>query len=193
MPAPFSAVDSISPAFADARRMLFVPKSFALWCRMAVLGLLTGEFSAGGGSGGFNVPQNNHYLMPPSVINGGIFDSLPALLRGNWPWIVVCALLLVGLFFVAAYLSSVSRFVLLESVITGRCDFRHSWKKWRGKGLEYFTWDVSFTVCCITALFLLIGIPLWTILRKIAASTHPISQLSWGVALSSCSPSESSL
>jgi hypothetical protein len=172
MPDRLSAVDSVSPAFADTRRILFASRSFAMWSRMAILCLLMGEFSTGGGSGGFNLPESNRSFYR-SLINTGVFDSLPKLLRENWIWIVSCTILLVALFFIAEYLSSVSRFVLLESVITGKCEFRESWKKWQGKGLKYFAWDVGFTVCCIIVLILLLGIPLWTAVKKMSFSSSP--------------------
>ncbi len=173
MPAPLSAVDSVSPAFADARRILFAPWSFRMWSRMAILGLLTGEFATGGWSGGnFQVPRtNSHFSLAPvsPVATDAIFESL----RDNWMWVAICVLLLIALFFIAEYLSSVSRFVLLESVITGRCELRHGWKKWRAKGLQYFAWDAGFSICCMIFLLLLLGVPLWIAIRKMPSSGSP--------------------
>lgn len=170
MPAPLSAVDSVSPAFGDARRILFAPWSFRVWFRMAILGLLTGEFATGGWSGGnFQLPHTNDNsslsLISPDGA-GALFESI----REHWMWVLVCLLLLVALFFVAEYLSSVSRFVLLESVITGRCELREGWTKWRAKGFQYFAWDVGFAICCVIALLLLLGVPLWTAVRKMPPS-----------------------
>lgn len=184
MPAPLSAVDSVSPAFTDARRILFAPWSFRMWSRMAILGLLTGEFATGGWSGGnFQVPRaNSHFSF--SSISSGAMDAVFESLRGNWMWIAICVFLLIVLFFVAEYLSSVSRFVLLESVITGKCELRSGWKKWRGKGLRYFAWDVGFAIFCIIVLLLLLGIPLWTAIRKMPPSGSPnIAALLAGGAL----------
>jgi hypothetical protein len=170
MPAPLSAVDSVSPAFADARRILFTPWSFRMWSRMAILGLLTGEFATGGWSGSnFQAPQTNSRLsvLP---ISPGATDAIFESLRDNWIWIAICVLLLIALFFIAEYLSSVSRFVLLESVITGKCELRQGWRRWRAKGLQYFAWDVGFAICCVLVLLLLLGVPVWTAIRKMPTS-----------------------
>lgn len=173
MPAPLSAVDSVSPAFADARRILFAPWSFRMWSRMAILGLLTGEFASGGWSGGnAQVPRvNNHLSIFP--MSPGSTDAIFQSLRDDWIWVAICALLLIALFFIAEYLSSVSRFVLLESVITGRCELRRSWRIWKAKGLQYFGWDVGFAICCIMVLLLLVGVPLWAAIRKMPPSASP--------------------
>lgn len=174
MPAPLSAVDSVSPAFADARRILFAPWSFRMWSRMAVLGLLTGEFASGGGWSGGNLQApraNDHFSVP--LMNLGTIDAILQSLRDDWMWIAICVLLLIALFFFAEYLSSVSRFVLLESVITGECELRRSWKKWKAKGLQYFGWDVGFAICCVLVLLLLVGLPLWVAIRKMPPSATP--------------------
>lgn len=173
MPGPLSAVDSVSPAFADTKRILFAPWSFALWCRMAILGLLTGEFASGGWTGGnTQIPRSNSHFSARLVGLGGI-DGVEQSLRENWAWIALCLALLVLLFFIAEYLASVSRFVLLDSVITGKCELRQSWKKWKSKGLQYFAWDVGFAFCCIVALLLLLGVPLWTAVKKLPSSGTP--------------------
>lgn len=173
MRGPLSAVDSVSPAFADTKRILFAPWSFALWCRMAILGLLTGEFASGGWTGGnYQVPRANNHFSARLVSLTGI-DAVEQSLRDNWALVAVCIVLLVALFFIAEYLSSVSRFVLFDSVITGKCELRQSWKKWKGKGLQYFAWDVGFAFCCIVALLLLLGVPLWTFVKKLPPSGSP--------------------
>lgn len=185
MPGPLSAVDSVSPAFSDTKRILFMPWSFALWSRMAVLGLLTGEFASGGWTGGnYQVPRANGHFSAQLVSLAGI-DAVEQSLRDNWALVAVCIALLVALFFIAEYLSSVSRFVLLDSVIAGKCELRQSWKKWKGKGLQYFAWDVGFAICCVVALVLLLGIPLWTAVKKLPPSGSPnlVALLAGGAAL----------
>lgn len=173
MPAPISAVDSVSPAFADTRRLLFAPWRFGMWWRMSILGLLTGEFGGGGFSGGtpnFQVPQQNRQFHFALVPPGGGF---PAWLRDNWMWLALCGALLIALFLIAEYLASVSRFVLFDSVVTGRCELRSGWKLRRAQGVHYFFWDIGFAFVCLTALVLLIGIPLWSFVERIPAGTKP--------------------
>lgn len=173
MPGPISAVDSVSPAFADTRRLLFAPWKFGMWWRMSILGLLTGEFAGGGFSGGspnFQFPQQNRKIlldvMPPG-------SEIPDWVRQNWMWFALCGVLLVALFFIAEYLASVSRFVLFDSVVSGHCEIRAGWRKWRRQGVRYFFWDIGFAFVCLAALILLIGIPLWSFIKKIPAGGKP--------------------
>jgi hypothetical protein len=169
---PLSAIDSISPALDDTKRILFAPWRFWVWSRMAMLGLLTGEFATGGWSGSFPAPHTNN-RFPFSPISPRDSDAIFETLRQNWALAVLCGILLIALVFVAEYLSSVSRFVLLESVVTGKCELRKGWKRWKSKGLAYFAWDVGFGMCCVVGLFLLLGLPLWAILKKFPASETP--------------------
>src|SRR5580692_1637405 len=53
-----SAVESISPAFARTKKLLFQPFRFGLWARLAVVALITGEAGGGGGGGG-SIPNFN--------------------------------------------------------------------------------------------------------------------------------------
>lgn len=173
MPGPISAVDSVSPAFADTRRMLFAPGRFGMWWRMSILGLLTGEFAGGGWSGGstnFQFPQQHrqwsHWFVPPD-------SSVPAWVRENWIWFALCGVLLVALFFIAEYLASVSRFVLLDAVVSGHCEMRPAWRRWQRQGIRYLFWDIGFAFVSIIALLLLIGVPLWSFIKKIPSGATP--------------------
>ncbi|HKW88127.1 MAG TPA: hypothetical protein VJN21_05170 [Candidatus Acidoferrales bacterium] len=178
MPGPISAVDSVSPAFADTRRMLFAPWKFGMWWRMSVLGLLTGEFASGGfsGSPNFRFPQQNRRLLASLV---PLHSEIPDWVRQNWIWLALCGILLVALFCIAEYLASVSRFVLLDAVVSGRCEIRAQWRKWRRQGVRYFFWDIGFALACVVVLLLLIGIPLWSFIKKIPSGANP----NWGALL----------
>src|SRR5271163_4285370 len=55
-----SAVESISPAFARTKKLLFQPFRFGLWARLAVVALITGEAGGGGSSGGSLPNFNTH-------------------------------------------------------------------------------------------------------------------------------------
>src|SRR5882672_5814699 len=74
---PLSAIDTISVAFEHTKQQLFRPFRWGQWVRLAVLGLLTGELSSGGGCGGggnsFSVPVPN----PQTPRRSDEFMALP--------------------------------------------------------------------------------------------------------------------
>lgn len=181
MPGPISAVDSVSPAFADTRRLLFAPWKFGMWWRMSILGLLTGEFAGGNFNGGAPNFQSqwpqHHGRFLFSVVPAG--DPIPGWVRENWMWFALCGVLLIALFFIAEYLNSVSRFVLFDAVVSGRCEIRAGWRRWRSQGVRYFFWDIGFAFVCVAAFVLLIGVPLWSFIKRIPSGETP----DWGAWL----------
>jgi hypothetical protein len=156
-----SAIDVISPALEHTKRQL-LPWNWSQWWRLAVLGLATGELSSGGScnGGNFNFPSTG----------GGHGKSQEFL--GNLPWwqgqdaatlalaigvglLVLCILILLFM-----YVSSVCRFVLIETVVKKRCDgIRAGWVKWRAAGRKYFLWLLVYQLALGVFAVVLIGIP----------------------------------
>ncbi len=120
MPAPLSAVDVISPAFARAKRLLLQPFCFGFWARLGLVVLVTGESLSGGwgGSSGFNFPRGSG--------DGG--DKFLLLADPSWeralaylPWIIAGGIAVFALGLLWTYVASVFRFVLLDAVLNNRC------------------------------------------------------------------------
>jgi hypothetical protein len=156
---PLSAVDCVSPAIAQTKRQLFAPFRWARWWRLAVICLLTGEFAGGGGGG---VPAN----FNSSNTHGKGDDSLLAMRHVPWndifhwlPWILVGAVLLFALIFLFVYIASVFRFVLFDSVLNDRCQFKGSWTRWEPCGRSFFYWCLVFFAVCLLGTGLLMGVP----------------------------------
>ena len=161
MSKPLSAVDCVSPAFARTKHQLFAPFRWGRWWRLALVCLLTGE-GAGGGGGG---PPVGNFNFPTSHGKGG--GSLLALGQIPWgkilpwlPWILAGVILLFSLIFLWVYIGSVFRFVLFDSVLHDRCQFKGSWTRWEPCGRSYFFWCLAFFVVSMMATGLLMGIPL---------------------------------
>jgi hypothetical protein len=156
---PLSAIDTMRPAIDRARRILFQPFRFGLWLRFAFLAIFTGEISSSGGSPNFNW----HMPAEPTTTQGataGQFPfALPSLQRAL-PFIIAAALLIVVLYFVFLYISSVLRFVLFESVVTGNARIRESWRRWQAHGTSLFGWRLVFTVVVTIIDAVFIGLPL---------------------------------
>ncbi len=136
MPAPLSAVDAISPAFARTKRLLLQPFRFGFWARLGLVALVTGESLSGGwgGSSGFNFPRGS----------GDDGDKFLLLADPSWeraleflPWIAAAVLggFLLGLLW--TYASSVFRFVLLDAVLNDRCRLGEGWRRWQPQGFSY--------------------------------------------------------
>src|SRR5205807_7198165 len=98
---PFSAIDAISPAFEHTKRQLTQPFRFGQWIRLALVGLLAGELSSGGGC---NVPSNWNGPGHAGSLPPGLAGINPALFAGLIGVLVVAAFVL-GI--VLMYISSV--------------------------------------------------------------------------------------
>lgn len=155
---PFSAVDAIAPAFEHTKRQLFQPFRLGQWIRLALVGLLAGELSSGGGCnapsipnfGGSGHPGPGHFPLP------GLPGFDLALLAG------VIAMLLVGAFVLGIllmYVSSVMRFILFDGVVAKECRIRESWSRRQGPGWRYFLWKLVFAVATFGIMIVLVGIP----------------------------------
>jgi hypothetical protein len=160
MSKPLSAVDCISPAFAQTKKQLFVPFRSKRWLRLALVCLLTGEFAGGGGggpSGNFNFPTSHGkggkgWMAFPHIDWGKILPWLP--------WILAGVVLVFLLIFLWLYIGSVFRFVLFDSVLYDRCELKGSWTRWEPRGRSYFYWTLSLLVVSFLGTCLLIGVPL---------------------------------
>jgi len=159
MAKPLSAVDCVSPAFAQTKKQLFAPFRIKRWLRLALVCLLTGEFAGGGGGGGnFNIPSSHGkggkgLMAFPNMDWGKILPWLPWILAG-----VVLVFLLIFLFI---YIGSVYRFVLFDSVLYDRCEFKGCWTRWEPRGRSYFIWSLALFVISFFGVCIIIGAPLF--------------------------------
>lgn len=137
-----NAVDAISPAFNLTKTNLFNPFRWGFWIRVAILGLLTGEMSSGGGCN-FRMPANwnrpRHDQFVSSAPNFPHVD--PHVLWAILP-VIIATVVILSLIFM--YISSVCRFVLLEAVLNGQVSIRDGWSRWRGQGTRYFVFKLLF-------------------------------------------------
>ncbi len=160
MPAPLSAVDAISPAFARTKRLLLQPFRFGFWVRLGLVALVTGESLSGGwgGSSGFNFP------FPRGSGDNG--DKFLLLADPSWeralayiPWIIAGGIAVFALGLLWTYVSSVFRFILLDAVLNDRCRLGEGWRRWQSQGFSYFLWQIVLSVAMIASLAVLFGLP----------------------------------
>ena len=168
MPNRASAMDSISPAFARTKKMLFQPFRFGLWARLAVVALITGEAGGGGGGGGsipnFNTNRggDSHWRNHWSDWAGAAHLFSAPRWEQIQPYI---GLILLGVVVVLAvmllwiYSDCVYRFILLDTVISGQCRLREGWRRWREAGRRYFVWVIAFGFGSFVLLGVVAGLP----------------------------------
>lgn len=149
---PLSGVNALNPAFEHTKAQLFRPFRFGQWTRLAFVGLFAGEMSSGGGCN-FNVPAHTsdthrHYLI-----------SAPQ----DWTFLVplvIVAIIAVPILWLAfLYISSRMRFVLFDSIVAKNCEVRRRWRERRAPALQYFIWQIVFSLVTLAGLAVLIGVP----------------------------------
>ncbi len=156
-----SGVDAVTPAVEHVKKRLFQPFRWSLWWRLSLLGLITGEFGMGSGGGNFNVPSDFPRDEKKDLMQ--FFAGEPDVGRfvSQWlPWIVLGVAVLVVLGVLWIYVSSVFRFVLLETVLHGRCELRAGWRRWREAGWSFFLWQIGVTLVVLLILAVVVGVPL---------------------------------
>jgi len=149
-------VDSITPAIEHTKQQLFKPFRIGQWTKLAFVGLLAGEL----GSKGCN-RSNFHYPGPPGA--GPHIGFPPSSAAGIDPALVAAiisaliAALAIGI--ILAYVGSVMRFVLFDSIILKECHIRWSWSRRLGPGWRYFVWKLLYFLLAMAGFGVLLGIP----------------------------------
>jgi len=153
---PISAVDTISLAFQHTKQQLLRPFRMGQWTRLALVGLLAGELSSGGGCN-FQAPRFPHHPSGSENFLGLAFP--PA----NSPliWALIAVLIVLGLLLAVLfiYVNSVMRFILFDSVVAKQCRIRQGWSRRQRPGFRYFVWQLVLFGVSLGGLTILVGIP----------------------------------
>jgi len=149
---PISAIDTIGLAIEHTKQQLFKPFRFGQWTKLAVVGLLAGELSSGGGFNGSNFHLPRHPGSSPHSGLSGIDPALIALIS-----VIVIGAFVFGI--ILMYISSVMRFVLFDSILAKECRISRSWSLRQGPGWRYFLWKLLYLFVTVGGMFLLIGVP----------------------------------
>jgi hypothetical protein len=162
-------VESISPAFARTKQMLFRPFRFGLWARLAVVALITGEAGGGGGGGGsipnFNTNRggdthwgihwSDHWAAAAHLFSEPGWEQI----QPYSGWIALAIALVLAVLLLWIYSDCVYRFILLDAVISGQCRLREGWRRWREAGRRYFAWVIAFGFGSFVLVGLVAGVP----------------------------------
>jgi hypothetical protein len=153
---PINAVDAITPALQHARQQLVEPFRLGQWAKLALVGLLAGELSSGGGCNGGNFHVPAHTGGSNRLLETGLSNIDPALYGGLIAFLTVIG---IGLLVLFLYVNSVMRFILFDSVIAKECRIREGWNRRQQPGLRYFYWQLLLILGSVASITILVGIP----------------------------------
>jgi hypothetical protein len=160
-----SAIDAFAPAWSRVGTMLLKPFRLGAWLKMGFIGMLGGGLATANGNLGFR------FSPPPARVPSGRFPSDPLAeiqqairsvhLSDYFHLIVtvlICVLLLSLIFL---YLFCRFRFVLFDSVISGRPAVGHGWRQYASQANRYFGFWLAFRLVNVAVVALIVGVPLW--------------------------------
>jgi hypothetical protein len=148
----------MEPAFRHAKEQLLRPFRFSQWWRLAVVGVLAGEMGSFGGCN-LSYPSNTQNRGTQHFFAGDfppLFRDHPALFTELAVALTVVVFVLLVLF---AYIGSVMRFVLFDSVVSRECRIRQGWARRKRPGFRLFLWRLILWLVTFAALLVVIGIP----------------------------------
>jgi hypothetical protein len=156
---PLSAIECIRPAVDRTEKFLFEPFRWARWWRLALLGLATGEFASQGGCN-FRGLGNLEKISHPGSGTSSI-PNIPGIGPGHLAALITILVVLVALLvLVHLFIASVARFMLFDTVATGRFRLREGWSRWQSHGLRYFLLQLAFGAIALAVYLVLVGLPL---------------------------------
>ena len=139
------------------------PFRWRQWFRLAIVGMLAGELSSGGGcNGNFQFPartgRSDHFFsaVQSAIPMGNLPTAHPGLFIGLVALLLIAAIVLM---LVLMYVSSVFRFILFDSVVAKYCEIRGAWTRRQAAGFRLFLWQLLIFVVSIMALTIFVGIP----------------------------------
>lgn len=145
--------------------MLFKPFRLSTWLKMGFIGMLGGALATAGGNLG------SRFSMPPARVPQGNFPRDPmaeihqairAIHLADYFHLIVTLMICVAVVaLVFLYLFCRFRFVLFDSVISGRPAVAPGWRQYASQANRYFGFWLVFRLVNWTVMMLIIGVPLW--------------------------------
>jgi hypothetical protein len=160
-----SAIDAFAPAWSRVGTMLLKPFRLGTWLKMGFIGMLGGGLATANGNFGFRFSPP-HARVPsgrfPSDPLAEIQQAIRSVHLSDYFHLIVTVLicvLLLSLIFL--YLFCRFRFVLFDSVISGRPAVGHGWRQYASQANRYFGFWLAFRLVNVAVVALIVGVPLW--------------------------------
>jgi hypothetical protein len=156
-----SAIDAFSPAFARVGAMLFRPFRLGNWLKMGFIGFLGGGMVVASGGLNFRAP-----VIPPKTRDhapdaGDIYQAIRHIHLADYFHLFVIAIaVIIVLALIFLYLFCRFRFILFDSVITGRPAIARGWRLYESQANRYFGFWLVFRLVTWAVMFLIVGLPL---------------------------------
>jgi len=142
--------------------MLFHPFRLSNWLKMGFIGFLSGGMVVA--NSGFNfrapvIPPGTHRDASPDAAD--IYQAIRHIhLADYFHLFVIAAVVIAVIALVFLYLFSRFRFVLFDSVITGRPVIDRGWRLYASQANRYFGFWLVFRLVHLAVMFLIVGLPL---------------------------------
>ena len=159
-----SAIDSFGPAFSRVGAMLFRPFRLGAWLKIGLIGMLGGGAVVASGGSNFRVPAvpagGNRGDLPRDTED--IFRAIRSIHLADYFHVIVIAIaVIVVLALIFLYLFCRFRFILFDTVVTGKPAIGQGWRKYESQANRYFGFWLAFRLFSWATMFLIIGLPLW--------------------------------
>ena len=172
---PLSALDAFTPAWGNMVRILFRPFRLRKWLKLGLIALLAGVAGGGGGGGGGGSPPGGGGSGGGGVGAGQMAEQLEAWYHAHQALVLTGAVavgaLIVVFVLVMLYVSSVFRFIFLESVITGEARIRDPWHRNKAQGLSLMGWRLGFGFLALLVFGVLVGLPVGLMVMSLVRQT----------------------
>ncbi len=174
------ATEAIMPALEHVKKVLFSPFNWRKWAALAFVALLAGVMNNGGGgnfagSGDFSGGQGGAPLddAGKQAIEWLRAHTEEAIVAGIGLFVLWLAFVVLML-----YISSVFRFIFLDTVVTDKIAIRQQWQENKAEGIAYMWWRIGFSFAALLGFVILVGIPgggcALMIARAVQSGTAPL-------------------
>ena len=158
-----SAIDAFGPAFARVGTMLFKPFRLGTWLKVGLIGLLGGGVVVA--SGGLQFSRSRHAsrrsAWPASPEAEDIFRAIRSIhLADYFHYFVIAFVVIAVLALIFLYLFCRFRFILFDSVVTGKPAIGRGWRQYASQANRYFGFWLVYRLVNWAVVGLIIGFPL---------------------------------
>jgi len=152
-----NAFELIQPSFEKMKGLLF-PINVKLWLKLAFVALIAG-FGMGGGFNGSNYSQRQLSNEKMSEISAAILGFW----THWWKAIVAIAIVLLLLWVLMAFLSSVFKFIFYDGITKKEKGMRASFKRNLGLGASLFGFMLLFSIVILLLVILFVALIMFSL------------------------------